>query len=84
MNGKSQTRPSQGLRQSRFLSKSSILQNRISSAKTLSFNPWHALPEHRPLGVTTPSQDDLSPHRESRHRLNSVARRVVFGKTPSL
>lgn len=43
--------------------------------ENLSFNPWHALPEHRPLGVVNRLRKVIYPHiSASRHRLNSAPR----------
>ncbi|MBA2486657.1 MAG: catalase, partial [Nitrospira sp.] len=43
--------------------------------ENLSFDPWHALPEHRPLGVINRLRRIIYPHiSESRHRLNSAPR----------
>ena len=43
--------------------------------ENLSFNPWHALPEHRPLGVVNRLRRVIYPHiSETRHRLNAAPR----------
>lgn len=43
--------------------------------ENLSFNPWHALPEHRPLGVVNRLRKVIYPYiSESRHMLNAAPR----------
>lgn len=43
--------------------------------ENLSFNPWHALPEHRPLGVVNRLRKVIYPQISvTRHRLNSAPR----------
>jgi len=45
-------------------------------AENISFNPWHALPEHRPLGVTNRIRKVVYDHvSRVRHSINSVERR---------
>lgn len=45
------------------------------NCENLSFNPWHALPEHRPLGVVNRLRKVIYPYiSESRHMLNSAPR----------
>jgi hypothetical protein len=44
--------------------------------ENLSFNPWHALPEHRPLGVTNRLRKVIYEHiSQVRHEMNSSERR---------
>jgi hypothetical protein len=49
-------------------------QAQLDFAKQLSYNPWHSLPEHRPLGNINRARrrvyDTLS---KLRHEMNSVA-----------
>ena len=41
--------------------------------ENLSFDPWHALPEHRPLGLINRLRRIIYPHiSEVRHQLNST------------
>ena len=41
--------------------------------ENLSFNPWHALPEHRPLGAVNRVRKVIYPHiSQTRHELNTV------------
>jgi len=41
--------------------------------ENLSFNPWHALPEHRPLGAVNRARKVIYPHiSQTRHELNTV------------
>jgi len=48
-------------------------QNRF--CENLSFTPWHALPEHRPLGVTNRLRKVIYQHiSRVRHEMNSAAR----------
>jgi hypothetical protein len=43
--------------------------------ENLSFNPWHALPEHRPLGVTNRMRKVIYDHISLiRHTMNAVPR----------
>jgi hypothetical protein len=45
-------------------------------AENVSFNPWHALPEHRPLGVTNRLRKVVYDHiSRVRHEMNSVERK---------
>ena len=43
--------------------------------ENLSFSPWHALPEHKPLGVTNRLRKVIYEHiSRVRHEMNSAAR----------
>ena len=45
-------------------------------AENISFNPWHALPEHRPLGVINRIRKVVYDHTSRvRHSMNSVERK---------
>ena len=44
-------------------------------AENISFNPWHALPEHRPLGIINRIRKVVYDHTSRvRHEMNSVER----------
>lgn len=46
-----------------------------AACENLSFNPWHALPEHKPLGVTNRMRKVIYEHiSRVRHEMNSAAR----------
>ena len=45
-------------------------------AENISFNPWHALPEHRPLGIVNRIRKVVYEHTSRvRHSMNSVERK---------
>lgn len=45
-------------------------------AENISFNPWHALPEHRPLGVINRIRKVVYDHTSRlRHSMNSIDRK---------
>ena len=45
--------------------------------ENLSFSPWHALPDHKPLGATNRLRKGVYDHiSQVRHQLNAVPRQV--------
>jgi hypothetical protein len=48
-------------------------EDRKMLCENLSFNPWHSLPEHRPLGAVNRVRKIVYSHiRQTRHQLNQV------------
>ena len=56
--------------------------NRMEFCQNLAFNPWHSLPEHRPLGgINRLRKAVYVVLSEMRHSLNNVTRQEPTPKT---